>query len=631
MSSYNIFEQAIGVQVVGNIAYVVAGFGGLQIINITVPSNPVLIGTYETAGEAQGIQVVGTTAYVAYMEGLTSGGLCIINIIIPSNPTLIATFDTRGWAQDVQVVGKIAYVTTKGSVLSGGFQIVDITTPSSPTQSGIYYTTGDAWGVQIVGTVAYVVDETSGLTILNVATPSNPTQIGYYNTPGDALGVQVVGTIAYVTDGSRLNSNSGLQIINVTKKSSPSLIATYTIPGGAYRVQVVGKTAFVTGTNGLTVIDITIPSNPTLLGSYDTSGESHGVQVVGTTVYVTDMGGLKILSGLNRLKLFGSPDTLDRGNYIVTLEGTTAAGSTFSSFKLSIGSPLAPVYQNPISTQKAMVDKSFNYVMPDNVFVGMNGNELAYRATNLPQWLVFDAAKRTFSGTPTSQDTGTYADQSTIATVTAIDGKFETTGQFTVTVTGDSYLAKLIRVGLPILSVLGMVYSGYKNRSLFLDRISKGKWRNNRVSVKAGEDFMYALKTHSRDVRKIQAYVRDKGYCGKLSEKLLCGKPRHVELAVRLPVWMRHNTEVNVLYSIKKLEEMDLQGEQYIQIRMLGSGDVIKELLHIHLERDTSTLEGTFDPFTRQENIGLLLFPTTEVNSLEVDENSNNQMNLVSV
>ncbi len=621
VSNYHTPGTAWSVQVVGTTAYVADGPNGLKIINIATPSSPTLIGTYNPPGQqAQGVQVIGTTAYVAGM----ANGLEIINVAMPSSPTLIGTYNTPGQQiNEVQVVGTTAYVTD----YNGGLQIINIATPSRPTLIGTYR--GHTAGVQIVGNIAYVTDVYKGLQIINITTSSNPTLIGAYNTAGFANGVQVVGTAAYVK-----YLGGGLKIINIATPSKPTLIGTYDPLGGA-GVQVVGTTAtaYLVDYSGgrLAIINIATPSSPILIGTYDTLGGAR-VQVIGTTAYVAaGDSGLQILSGLNRLKLSGNSSVLDRSNYVVTLEGTTIAGTITTSFALSIGGNLAPVYQNPISMQKAMVDENFKYVMPDIVFVDPNGDAMIYKTQGLPKWLVFDASKRTFSGTPTPGDTGTYADQSTIVSVIASDGKLETPGQFMVTVTGESYLAKVIKIVGPTFTVLGTLYSGYKNRALLLDQIAKRKWKNNQMNVRLGEHFMYELKTNAKDIRKLQAYVRDKGFLGKMSEKILRGKERHIELASSLPTWMGYNTEVNTVYSVKPLDEIDLMGHRNIQIRVLGSGGVIKELLHVTLEGDAPTFDGTFDSLTRieQERVGLLLFPPT--NAIEMDGigSGNNEMDQI--
>lgn len=69
----------------------------------------------------------------------------------------------------------------------------------------------------------------------------------------------------------------------------------------------------------------------------------------------------------------------------------------------------APQLQNPVVTQQAREDTFFRFTFADNVFYDPDGDPLTYSArvngdTPLPAWLDFDAANRTFSGTPQASD-----------------------------------------------------------------------------------------------------------------------------------------------------------------------------------------------------------------------------------
>ena len=61
--------------------------------------------------------------------------------------------------------------------------------------------------------------------------------------------------------------------------------------------------------------------------------------------------------------------------------------------------------------QEVFESQAFNYQIPVDAFIDMDGDVLTYTATladgsALPSWLVFDAATQTFSGTPSYDDSG---------------------------------------------------------------------------------------------------------------------------------------------------------------------------------------------------------------------------------
>lgn len=104
------------------------------------------------------------------------------------------------------------------------------------------------------------------------------------------------------------------------------------------------------------------------------------------------------------------------GNYLNTL--------TSANFVFATSSPTnhAPVLATPLLDQNATENTPFSYVVPATSFSDPDNDSLSYTAkladgSALPSWLVFDAATRTFSGTPSDTASGTYSIQ-----VTATDG-----------------------------------------------------------------------------------------------------------------------------------------------------------------------------------------------------------------
>ena len=153
-------------------------------------------------GEAQAVQVVGDLAYLA----IGAGGLVIFDISNPAAPVRRGGFDTSGFAQGVQVVGNLAYVADSYD----GLQILDVSNPAAPVRRGGFDTSGSAQGVQVVGNLAYVADSGAGLQILDVSNPAAPVRLGGYETSGTASSVHVEGNLAYVADGEW-----GLQVLRL--------------------------------------------------------------------------------------------------------------------------------------------------------------------------------------------------------------------------------------------------------------------------------------------------------------------------------------------------------------------------------------------------------------------------------
>jgi hypothetical protein len=276
--------DAVGLWVAGGYAYVAQGEGGLAIVDIREPGNPVLVGSYDTPGLALAVQGVGSVVYVAD----DSGGLEILDVSRPEAPVRLGNYSDGGSVKGLFVSGTLAYLASDRV----GLVIVDVSRPAQPVRVGGYNTPGNALGVQVVGSVAYVADRNSGVQILGVGVPSAPVLLGTLDTPGAARMIRVAGNLAYVADGT-----SGLQILNVATPSAPVRLAGIATGGSVYDVQVSGGLAYVAShTAGLRVVDVTRPASPVILGGYTSGGEVQAVQWFDGQVFLASGGaGLEIL------------------------------------------------------------------------------------------------------------------------------------------------------------------------------------------------------------------------------------------------------------------------------------------------------------------------------------------------
>ncbi|MBM3879681.1 MAG: hypothetical protein FJ387_08170 [Verrucomicrobia bacterium] len=155
------------VAVQGQYAYVAASEGGLIIIDVSDPANPVRVGG--TSGAASRVTVSGNYAYVA-AYGL---GLEVINVSNPANPVRVGGVDTSGSAEGVAVAGDHAYVAD----FDAGLQVIDVSDPANPVRVGGYDTGQRGWfvlDVAVVGDLIYVANREQGLLILEQSTAPPP-------------------------------------------------------------------------------------------------------------------------------------------------------------------------------------------------------------------------------------------------------------------------------------------------------------------------------------------------------------------------------------------------------------------------------------------------------------------------
>ncbi len=289
-SLYDTPDAARDVFVDDNHAYIAEGDSGLQVVDISDPTDPDNVSDYDTPGIAVGVFVSGDYAYVA--DGGYNQGLQVVDISDPENPTNASYYYTSDYAYSVFVDGNFAYIADG----EAGLQIVNITDPVDPTLAGSYgYNINDARDVFVLGDYAYFVD-ISSLIVLDISDPTNPTYKGNFTTRGYAYGVFVDGDYAYIADG-----DSGLTVADISDPSNPTFAGFYDTEGEAWDVFVESNFAYVAsdGDFGLTVVNISDPIQPAYAASYNISNYDHeGVFVDGDYAYLACGG-----SGLDIVKV----------------------------------------------------------------------------------------------------------------------------------------------------------------------------------------------------------------------------------------------------------------------------------------------------------------------------------------
>ncbi|NVJ48503.1 MAG: tandem-95 repeat protein, partial [Cytophagia bacterium] len=125
------------------------------------------------------------------------------------------------------------------------------------------------------------------------------------------------------------------------------------------------------------------------------------------------------------------------GTDVIYITATVDGKSNLTSFNINI-SPVndAPTLVATLSDESVLEDATFTKAISSSTFADIDGDALSYSASYNAAWLSFDAATRTFSGTPENGDVGTVE-----VTVTAEDpsgAKATDVFQITVSNTNDN-------------------------------------------------------------------------------------------------------------------------------------------------------------------------------------------------
>ncbi|MFA6145923.1 MAG: DUF2341 domain-containing protein, partial [Patescibacteria group bacterium] len=275
--------RAVDVSSSGNYVYLANDGNDLYIYDITNIAAPFFIGNYSIINnEAYDIQVIGNYVYLANRQG----GFYIINVADPYRPAMVSCYDTSDYVWGLIVEGTYAYITDYTS----GLKIIDLGNLSPPTQVSTTMAVGvsNAQDVAISGNYAYVAEYSWGLIVVDVSSTSTPSIVGSAQSFGNPYAIAVDGDYAYVA-----SQNRGLEIFDISDPTAPVLTKSYTWPGSGsvYDIKVVGNYAYLANyTYGIKIIDITDKSNPSLISTAGVNGSASGIDVQGNYAYVTDYG-----------------------------------------------------------------------------------------------------------------------------------------------------------------------------------------------------------------------------------------------------------------------------------------------------------------------------------------------------
>jgi len=94
------------VVIISNIAFVAIGGGGLYLINISYPHNPMVLGVYDTMDYGEEVSISGQYDYFA--NGLR--GFIALNISNSSQPVRVRTIYILNYVFDVSIKNQYAYL-----------------------------------------------------------------------------------------------------------------------------------------------------------------------------------------------------------------------------------------------------------------------------------------------------------------------------------------------------------------------------------------------------------------------------------------------------------------------------------------------------------------------------------------
>lgn len=201
-------SPATSVTLTGDLALVSSGTG-LEIINVSTPASPSRIFSFEFGAEET--VITGNLALVA--AGFD--GLQILDLTNPGNPQVVGTLETSGYAGSVAMSGTYALITVDET----GLEIVDVANPASPLLVGSYPVAGFTWDVAVNGNLAFLATDVAGVEIVDITDPANPQAVSALDTAGRALSVATTNDMLFVADAEQ-----GLAIVDLNPEPAAPFI-----------------------------------------------------------------------------------------------------------------------------------------------------------------------------------------------------------------------------------------------------------------------------------------------------------------------------------------------------------------------------------------------------------------------
>lgn len=304
--------------IANNRLYLADGSNGLLIFDLDIPASPALRSTTSTVNPAVGVDVDSTRGVAAVAMG--ASGLQLVDVTNSSAPVLKGLLP-GGQVKDVLVRGTVAYLAD----YTRSFTAVDISNVNTPVVSSSLPAVfgGFLYDIALAGDFAFGADEyfVNDTPVIDISSPLTPAARFLFRFPGDATGTGVKADASYVyliSGGTlsigqyrSLSDINGIppQVSIATPAPGTSLVARSTTPITIQAIDDVAVASVQLLLNGVVVgtavnppyvIDLAVPRGVTSLvlsaratdigGNAATSPEVSYPVIIGPLTTVTGSG-----------------------------------------------------------------------------------------------------------------------------------------------------------------------------------------------------------------------------------------------------------------------------------------------------------------------------------------------------
>jgi hypothetical protein len=243
VGSLSIEGYAEDVEVTGDLCLVAASQGGVVLVDVSDPANPVQLSVAETRYPATGCSYIESDSLAFATIG--AQGVYVYDVSDLSKPVW-QSGGQGGFARDI-VTREVTPGVSHEVLVADGYGIL--------TQTCDYWEGLDQWflqqrysestsgvsrGICLVGSHALIAKEQVGVAVYEATNISHAAYVGGVDTPGEARAVAASDNFAYVADW-----RAGLQVVDISDPANPVIVGSAETDGMADGVAYHDGKAFV--------------------------------------------------------------------------------------------------------------------------------------------------------------------------------------------------------------------------------------------------------------------------------------------------------------------------------------------------------------------------------------------------
>ena len=284
-------SQIVDVKIINDTLFVLDAFHGLVTYNVSDPAHPSQLGYFSDSNTfVHSVVVADEYAYLSDYDD----GLEIIDISDPSNLQIIGRYKpdigSPATSIDAYFSNDLVFLASQ----SRGLEIINCSNPTNPSIIGTYYENQRVIRVHSLENLVFLSEAFNGFKILNI-TNGKCSEIYHFIDSVSYQDFEVHNDMLFTTD-----MNFGIQVFNISSLSNIVKIGEYNTgrAHGIFLENKKGKMLLYVSTwnKGLQVFDISNPKDVNFLTQYNDGGDAYHVTVRDELVFVAEFKeGLEIL------------------------------------------------------------------------------------------------------------------------------------------------------------------------------------------------------------------------------------------------------------------------------------------------------------------------------------------------